>query len=89
MASSNSKNSSYKWSSDATQLSITLHKELTINNKDWHKYRGDKKRRIAELLAASLVQLINNGDLEDVQKIITQAQDWINGNSKDTGCIGH
>tara|TARA_B100000700_G_scaffold89397_1_gene100885 strand:+ start:1475 stop:1729 length:255 start_codon:yes stop_codon:yes gene_type:complete len=77
------------WSEKAKLLSKDLHNEISIDNYDWHKFRGNKQRRSAELIISALSQLINEGDEEEIEKLLKQAILWIREDIKDTGCKGH
>ena len=50
------------WSDKAKLLAKELHNELSLDNYNWHQYRGNKERRSAELLISAISQLINDGD---------------------------
>ena len=84
----NKKNTS-NWSEQAKLLTKELHNEISLNNYNWHKYRGNKQRRSAELIISALSQLINEGDEVEIENLLNQAILWLKEDIKDTGCKGH
>tara|TARA_Y100001968_G_scaffold67872_1_gene58855 strand:+ start:217 stop:474 length:258 start_codon:yes stop_codon:yes gene_type:complete len=79
----------YIWSEKAKKLAKELHHEVSIDNYNWHKYRGNKERRSAELIISAISQLINNGDEEEIEELLKQAILWIKDDIRDTGCNRH
>ena len=77
------------WSEKAKLLAKELHNEIRIDNYNWHKYRGNKQRRSAELITSAISQLINNGDEIEIETLLSQAILWIKEDIKDSGCKGH
>jgi len=83
------KNNKYIWSEKVQLLVKELHNEISLNNYNWHKYRGHKKRRSAELIVSAFSQLINNGNDTEIEDLLNQAILWIKDEIKDTGCKSH
>ena len=83
------KNNKYIWSEKVHLLTKELHKEISLDNYNWHRYRGDKQRRSAELIVSAVSQLINNGDETEIEDLLNQAILWIKEEIKDTGCKSH
>ena len=79
----------YIWSENAKLLAKELHNELSLNNYNWHQFRGNNKRRSAELIISAVSQLINDGDEKEIETLLNQAILWIKGDVKDKGCKGH
>ena len=77
------------WPEKVHLLVKELHNELSINNNTWHKYRGNKHRRSAELIISAVSQLINDGNEKEIEELLNQAILWITEEIKDTGCKGH
>ena len=77
------------WTEKVKALTKELHDEISIDNYSWHKYRGNKQRRSAELIISAFSQLINDGDEADIENLLKQALLWIKEDIKDTGCKGH
>ncbi len=77
------------WSSRKKELVKKLNEEFRISHIDWHKNKGNKDRRAAELIVSGLSQLINNGDDSEIEELLTQAIKWIKQEIKDPGCPNH
>ncbi len=77
------------WTKEAKLLAKDLHKELIINDKDWHQKKNNPHYRAAELLSSALIQLIQNGNQKDIEALTKQAALWIKGDVKDPGCPRH
>ena len=77
------------WTEKAKSLAKELHNEISIDNNNWHQFRGNKKRRSAELIISAISQLINDGDELEIESLLKQAILWIKEEVKDTGCKGH
>ena len=77
------------WSEKAKLLAKELHNEISLDNFNWHQYRGNKQRRSAELIISAISQLINDGDEVEIVTLLNQATLWIQGEVKDNGCKGH
>ena len=83
------KKNKHIWPEKVHLLVKELHNEISLNNHNWHKYRGNKHRRSAELIISAVSQLINDGNEEDIEDLLNQAILWITEEVKDTGCKGH
>ena len=83
------KESNSIWSEKAKSLTKELHNEISIDNYNWHKYRGNKQRRSAELIISALSKLTNDGDEVEIETLLNQAILWIKEEVKDKGCKGH
>tara|TARA_Y100001968_G_C19009936_1_gene550028 strand:+ start:53 stop:307 length:255 start_codon:yes stop_codon:yes gene_type:complete len=77
------------WTEKAKSLAKDLHNEVSIDNYKWHKFRGNKQRRSAELIVSAISQLINDGEEEEIEKLLKQAILWIKEDIKDKGCKSH
>ena len=77
------------WSEKAHLLVKELHEEISLNNYNWHKFRGNKQRRSAELIISAISQLINDGDEREIEDLLNQAILWIKEEIIDTGCKSH
>ena len=77
------------WSEKAKFLTKELHNEISLDNYNWHKYRGNKQRRSAELIISAISHLINDGDEGEIETLLKQAILWIKEEVKDSGCKGH
>ncbi len=83
------KRNKHIWPEKVHLLVKELHNEISLNNHNWHKYRGNKHRRSAELIISAVSQLINDGNEEDIEDLLNQAILWITEEIKDEGCEGH
>ena len=77
------------WSEKAKSLTKDLHNEISLDNYNWHEFRGNKQRRSAELIISAISQLINDGDEIEIEKLLNQAILWIREEIKDKGCKSH
>ena len=83
------KKKKYIWSEKVKLLVKELHNEISLNNYNWHKFRGNKQRRSAELIISAISQLINDGDEIEIENLLNQAILWIREEIKDKGCKSH
>ena len=83
------KKNKYIWSEKIRLLVKELHDEISLSNYNWHKFRGNKQRRSAELIVSAISQLINNGDEAEIEDLLNQAILWLKEEIKDTGCKSH
>lgn len=65
------------WPDGAVEQAKALHQSLTIGDREWHKLKSNADRRGAELLAAALTQLLQDGEKRDVEAMTEQALGWI------------
>jgi len=77
------------WSKKAKFLAKELHNEISLDNYNWHQFRGNKQRRSAELIISAISHLINDGDEGEIETLLKQAILWIKEEVKDSGCKGH
>ena len=77
------------FSEKAKILAKELHNEISLDNYNWHQYRGNKQRRSAELIISAISQLINDGDEIEIENLLNQAILWIKEEIKDKGCKSH
>ena len=83
------KNNNYIWPEKVYLLVKELHDEISLNNYNWHKFRGNKQRRSAELIISAISQLINDGDELEIETLLNQAILWLKEEIKDTGWKSH
>ena len=83
------KTNKYIWSEKIKILVKELHNEISLNNYNWHKFRGNKQRRSAELIISAISQLINDGEDAEIEDLLHQAILWVNEEIKDEGCKSH
>ena len=63
--------------SKVIDLAVELHKELIINDDNWHKLKGDHDRRAAELISAGLVKLLSGNKSSDTEALLNQSVLWL------------
>mgnify|MGYP001377604464 CR=1 FL=1 len=78
-----------EWNDKEKELAKKLHKELSINNNDWHKQKNDTNRRSIELLSGAIVHLVNGGRTSNTIDMIEQSLRWLRKEIKDPGCPSH
>ena len=83
------KENKYVWPEKIRLLTKELHNEISLDNYNWHKFRGNKQRRSAELIISAISQLINDGDDSEIEELLSQAILWLKEEIKDTGCKSH
>ena len=74
------------WDEDIIQLSQRLNDKLKINHIDWHKLKGKKINRSAELISAALCQLIISENEKDTIKYLEESIQWLKGINVDKPC---
>ena len=77
------------WPKKVKLLVKEIHDEIRLNNYDWHRFRGNKQRRSAELIISAISQLINDGEEAEIEDLLNQAILWKKEEIKDTGCKSH
>tara|TARA_B100000965_G_scaffold405351_1_gene439105 strand:+ start:122 stop:379 length:258 start_codon:yes stop_codon:yes gene_type:complete len=77
------------WTEEAKLLAKELHNEISLDNYNWHQFRGNKQRRSGELIISAISQLINDGDEIEIENLLKQAILWIKEDIKDEGCKSH
>ncbi len=86
------------WPEGLTPLAEQLHRQLSINDRDWHALKRQRPRRAAEQVAAALVQLLaaddprssapTEGRLRAIA-LLEHAQSWLKAEISDPGCPSH
>ena len=86
------------WPSTATAQAETLHRLLTIDDRQWHALKGQPCRRAAEQLAGALVQLLagegptaglSSDGRQRAIALTRSALGWLEGDLRDPGCPSH
>ena len=78
-----------EWRDNSKELAIQLHAQLSLNNKNWHKLKGNSDRRAAELLSSAIVQLLSEGKASDIEELLNQSIRWIKKEIKAPSCPDH
>ena len=73
---------------DTIQLAQKLNNKLKIDHLDWHKLKGKKLNRSAELISAALCQLLISENEEDTINYLEESIKWLKGINVDKPCPG-
>ena len=71
---------------DTIQLAQKLNNKLKIDHLDWHKLKGKKINRSAELISAALCQLLISDNKEDTINYLEESIKWLKGINLDKPC---
>ena len=71
---------------DIIKLSQKLNERLKIDHKEWHKLKGRKINRSAELISAALCQLLISGNEKDAINYLEESIKWLKGINVDMPC---
>ena len=71
---------------DTIQLAQKLNSKLKIDHLDWHKLKGKKINRSAELISAALCQLLISENEEDTINYLEESIKWLKGINVDKPC---
>jgi len=71
---------------DIVELLQTLNNKLKIDHIDWHKLKGKKINRSAELISAALCQLIISKNEKDAINYLEESIKWLKGINVDKPC---
>ena len=76
----------YKSNEDIVDLLQTLNNKLKIDHLDWHKLKGNKINRSAELISAALCQLLISNNEKDAISYLEESIKWLKGINVDKPC---
>ena len=71
---------------DIIQLAQQLNNKLKIDHLDWHKLKGKKINRSAELISAALCQLLISENEKDAINYLEESIKWLKGINLDKPC---
>ena len=71
---------------DIVELAQTLNNKLKIDHIDWHKLKGKKINRSAELISAALCQLLISKNEKDAINYLEESIKWLKGINVDKPC---
>ena len=71
---------------DIVELLQTLNNKLKIDHIDWHKLKGKKINRSAELISAALCQLLISKNEKDAINYLEESIKWLKGINIDKPC---
>ena len=75
-----------KWDKDVIKSAQKLNQNLKIDHNNWHKLKGNKVIRSAELISAALCQLLVSGNEKDTIAYLEESIKWLKGINKDKPC---
>jgi len=75
-----------KYSDEIIQLAQELNDKLKINHIDWHKLKGKKINRSAELISAALCQLLISKNEKDAINYLEESIKWLKDINIDKPC---
>ncbi len=75
-----------KMDEDIIQLAQKLNNKLKIDHLDWHKLKGKKINRSAELISAALCQLLISENENDAINYLEESLKWLKGINVDKPC---
>ena len=71
---------------DITLLAQKLNDKLKIDHIHWHKLKGKKINRSAELISAALCQLLISENEKDAINYLEESIKWLKGINVDKPC---
>ena len=71
---------------DIILLAQKLNDKLKINHVEWHKLKGKKINRSAELISAALCQLLISENEKDAINYLEESVKWLKGINIDKPC---
>ena len=71
---------------DTILLAQKLNDKLKINHVEWHKLKGKKINRSAELISAALCQLLISKNEKDAINYLEESIKWLKGINIDKPC---
>ena len=71
---------------DIIILAQKLNNKLKIDHLDWHKLKGKKINRSAELISAALCQLLISENEKDAINYLEESIKWLKGINVDKPC---
>ncbi len=74
------------WDKDIIELVQKLNEKLKIDHNNWHKFKGNKYKRSAELISASLCQLMISCNEKDSIKYLEESIKWLKEINVDNPC---
>ena len=74
------------WDKDVIELVQKLNDKLKIDHNNWHKLKGNKYKRSAELISAGLCQLIISCNEDDAIAYLEESVKWLKEINVDKPC---
>ena len=76
----------HNWDKEIIELTQKLNDKIKIDHNDWHKYKGNKYKRSAELISAGLCQLLISSNEKDTINCLEESIKWLKGINVDKPC---
>jgi len=74
------------WENDIVELAQKLNDKLKIDHNNWHKLKGNKYKRSAELISAGLCQLIIANNEQYAIDYMEESIKWLKEINVDKPC---
>ena len=74
------------WNKEIVELVQKVNDNLKIDHKNWHKLKGKKKNRSAELISAALCQLVISDNEAYAIEYLEESIKWLKNINIDTPC---
>ena len=74
------------WEEEIIELVQTLNDKLKIDHNNWHKLKGNKYKRSAELISAGLCQLIISNNEKYAIDYMEESIKWLKEINLDKPC---
>ena len=74
------------WENDIIELAQKLNDKLRIDHNNWHKFKGNKYKRSAELMSAALCQLIISNNEKYAIEYMEESIKWLKEINLDKPC---
>ena len=74
------------WTNDIHQIVTILNQKLKIDHNNWHKDKGNKNIRAAELISSALCQLIIGNNIDQSIAYLEESIKWLKGINVDKPC---
>ena len=74
------------WDKESIELAQKLNDKLKIDHNNWHKLKGNKYKRSAELISAGLCQLIISCNENDAISYMEESIKWLKEINVDKPC---
>ncbi len=74
------------WQKDIIELVQKLNDKLKIDHNNWHKFKGNKYKRSAELISAGLCQLIISNNEKYAIEYMEESIKWLKEINVDKPC---
>ena len=74
------------WDKETIELAQNLNDKLKIDHSNWHKDKGNKYKRSAELISAGLCHLIITCNENETIEYIEESIKWLKGINVDHPC---